>query len=263
MKHEKKRFKELTCHPQYGLCVYVIMDKFVVLRSDDIDMEEFVEAFILYLKSGETTRQEERNQLDSKLLSDILHSMDSEWDKNIVSVLIGSTRSRQEITNLGIDSHSIAQLTNKIIFIVNERGNAILAANLRLEDKIKSVDNQIIQKQRMVRQKGLDWEKYQLDELEEDIDSLAERQKSLEDLKYPTSKSKKTLLDQMIRRTQKSLINQNRLGMRKKGSGRSLAMDSLDEQFVVNCIESKTTAHGRRQDQIMYTGRRMKKHDFL
>ena len=94
MKHEKKRLKELICHPQYGLCVYVIMDKFVVLRSDDIDMEEFVEAFILYLKSGETTRQEERIQLDSKLLSDILHSMDSEWDKNMVRVLIGSTRSR-------------------------------------------------------------------------------------------------------------------------------------------------------------------------
>ena len=45
MKHEKKRFKELICHTQYGLCFYVIMDKFVVLRSDDIDMEEFVEAF--------------------------------------------------------------------------------------------------------------------------------------------------------------------------------------------------------------------------
>ena len=51
MKHEKKRFKELICHPQY--CC------FVVLRSDDIDMEEFVEAFILYLKSEETTRQAE------------------------------------------------------------------------------------------------------------------------------------------------------------------------------------------------------------
>ena len=109
--------------------------------------------------------------------------MDSEWDKNIVRVLIGSTRSRQEITNLGIDSHNIAQLTNKVISIVNERGNAILAAtdmvNLRLEDKIKSVDNQIMQKQRMVRQKGLDWEKYQfIDELEEEIDSIAEKKKS-------------------------------------------------------------------------------------
>ena len=51
--------------------------------------------------------------------------------------------------------------------------------------------------------------------------------------------------------------------MRRKASGRSLAMDSLDEQFVLNCIESKTTAHGRRQDQVMYTGRRVKKRDFL
>ena len=67
----------------------------------------------------------------------------------------------------------------------------------------------------------------------------------------------------MIRRTQTKLIRDVRLGTRKKGGGWSLAMDDLDEQFVLNCIESNTTAHGRRQDQVMYTGRRVKKRDFL
>ena len=85
----------------------------------------------------------------------------------------------------------------------------------------------------------------------------------MEDLKNPMTKVRKTQLGQMIRRTQTKLIRDVRLGMRKKGSGRSLAMDDLDEQFVLNCIETKTTAHGRRQDQVMYTGWRVKKRDFL
>ena len=41
VKHEKKRFRELTCHPRYGFCVYILMDKFILLRSDDIDLEFF------------------------------------------------------------------------------------------------------------------------------------------------------------------------------------------------------------------------------
>ena len=77
------------------------------------------------------------------------------------------------------------------------------------------------------------------------------------------TKVRKTQLGQMIRRTQTKLIRDVRLGTRKKRSGRSLAMNDLDEQFVLNCIETKTTAHGRRQDQVMYTGRRVKKRDFL
>ena len=40
-------------------------------------------------------------------------------------------------------------------------------------------------------------------------------------------------------------------------------MDEVDETFLLNCIESKTTAHGRRGDQVMYTGRRVKKRDFV
>ena len=67
----------------------------------------------------------------------------------------------------------------------------------------------------------------------------------------------------MIRRTQYSLIRENRVGMRKKSKGRPLSMNEVDETFLLNCIESKTTAHGRRGDQVMYTGRRVKKRDFV
>ena len=45
--------------------------------------------------------------------------------------------------------------------------------------------------------------------------------------------------------------------------GRPLTMDEVDETFLLNWIEPKTTAHGRRGDQVMYTGRRVKKKDFV
>ena len=33
LKHEKKRFKEFTFHADYGLCVYIVMDSYIVLNQ--------------------------------------------------------------------------------------------------------------------------------------------------------------------------------------------------------------------------------------
>ena len=50
--------------------------------------------------------------------------------------------------------------------------------------------------------------------------------------------------------------------MRKASVGRPRAFDEEDEKFILQCIEQKATAHGRRHDPDMYTGRRVKKRDF-
>ena len=55
----------------------------------------------------------------------------------------------------------------------------------------------------------------------------------------------------MIRRIQYSLIRENRVGMHNKSMGRPLSMDEVDETFLLNCIESKTTTHGRRGHEVM------------
>ena len=67
----------------------------------------------------------------------------------------------------------------------------------------------------------------------------------------------------MIKRTQKQLICENRLAYRKKSTGRPVFMDAIDEKFVLECIETKATAHGRRHDAVMYLNHRVKKKDFL
>ena len=114
-----------------------------------------------------------------------------------------------------------------------------------------------------MERKRLDWTETQLAEIMDETDSLKERKQDLQSLLAPTTKSEKKRVKEMIRPTQLNLINENRIGLRRKGSGRLITFDELDEQFLLNCIESKTTAHGRRYDQVMYTGHRVKKKDFL
>ena len=57
-KHQKKKFKELICQSDYGLCVYIVMDSYIVFKSDDVDIEEFLESLISVIKNKErrTTR---------------------------------------------------------------------------------------------------------------------------------------------------------------------------------------------------------------
>lgn len=40
-------------------------------------------------------------------------------------------------------------------------------------------------------------------------------------------------------------------------------MDKVDEDFLVQCIDNKATAHGRRHDSVLYLNHRVKKKDFV
>ena len=81
-------------------------------------------------------------------------------------------------------------------------------------------------------------------------------------IEHKTSSEQKKF-QAMVSRTQQQLIKENRLGHRKVSTGRPVAMDEEDEQFVAKCIENKATAHGRRRDSVMYMHHRVKKSDFL
>jgi hypothetical protein len=40
---EKKLFKELLCHPNHGLAIFIVLNKFIVLKSSKTDLEHFIE----------------------------------------------------------------------------------------------------------------------------------------------------------------------------------------------------------------------------
>ena len=69
----------------------------------------------------ESSTAENRLNIDSELLRDMLNSMDSEWDKNIAKVIIGATRSRAELHKVSTDSHNFSKLTEEVLDIIQER----------------------------------------------------------------------------------------------------------------------------------------------
>ena len=66
-----------------------------------------------------------------------------------------------------------------------------------------------------------------------------------------------------MQRVQSKLINKRRIGKRRKGAGLHLSLDKIDETFLVQCINDKATAHGRRHDSVLYLNHRVKKKDFV
>ena len=125
-KEMKDHFKYLVCHPKFGLSVYIVKEEYLLLRPKDIDLELFLEEFI---QNKETdTEQSVRLDLTNDLVQEIFCTVDSEWDKKIIRVLIGATRSRAELEKLGIKSDNIAKDQDYVIEMLEERLRAKTAA---------------------------------------------------------------------------------------------------------------------------------------
>ena len=64
------------------------MEKFIVLRADDVDLEFFFEELTKSIHYDfKSVDQNSRLTLNSELVENIINSMDSEWDENIVRVI--------------------------------------------------------------------------------------------------------------------------------------------------------------------------------
>ena len=77
----------------------------------------------------------------------MLSSIDSEWDKNILRVVIASQRSRNELEQLDFNCHDIRMLTDQVVALIEEREQAKIAATemttLRIKKTIVCVDEMI------------------------------------------------------------------------------------------------------------------------
>ena len=103
--HTCERFMQCLLHHVYGLCVYLIQtdgQRLILLRSGDVLYDSFLQN--VRICDNESTNTDALTNYSVKLLLD---SMDSEWDKNVVRVIIASSRSRNEIHKLGIDEDKL------------------------------------------------------------------------------------------------------------------------------------------------------------
>ncbi|CAG2257842.1 unnamed protein product [Mytilus edulis] len=60
-----------------------------------------------------------------------------------------------------------------------------------------------------------------------------------------------------VKRLTEKLIKENRIKARRLGAGARPMLDSDDEEFIANAIESKSSAHGRRHDTVLYLNHRV------
>lgn len=260
---QKKRFKELLLHPEFGLCVYIVSlkgKKYIILRADETDLDDF---FLHLSTNVNTCEKTSRFILDRDTVRALSMALDTEWDKKVLRVVLGATRSRAELDDLGIDSDSICKDEQCVFDYLKQIEEIEQEANTAVENEI---NNRIEKKQgilhskeRLVSCKESFWSDTQILEENENIENLRSSIDSLKKLKEEHGSISKK---HMINRCNKNIIKDRRLKLRRLGSGRKPGMDEIDEQFLVQSITEKATAHGRRHDSVMNLNHRVKKSDF-
>ena len=139
----RKRLKDLLCHPKYGPCVYIVMDGFILLKSDEVNMSRFFDKLVSYILSEE---KQARQELDRSFVNNLLASADSEWDRTNFRFLLGVSRTKRELEELGIGS-DIGKYTREVVRgleqISDVKNKAKDEVKASLQAKIEVIDKNV------------------------------------------------------------------------------------------------------------------------
>ena len=99
-----------------------------------------------------------------------------------------------------------------------------------------------------------------IEEHEDEIEDLkCQKQRLLSEVENPDS----TNFRLKVIREAKNVVEGHRIKRRWLGQGRPNAIEEDEEEFLVRCIESKATYHGRRKETTMFINRRVRCKDLL
>ncbi|CAH3033710.1 unnamed protein product, partial [Porites lobata] len=263
-------FREALLHEKHGLRINIIRItegfEYVALRPDEVDLE----SFLLDIFSACSTKSgHSALVLDKETLQGIVTTMDSEWDKICLRVILRSIFSREEMTALGFDPDNLPSMMERVKFVVEEVKNANEAAadlvRLRLNSKKEKLEKETKEKEHLIQKKTNIWSSKTLEEIQSEVQKLKEKVEDTEGLLHsqPTE-SNYQRKRQMFKRQASSLIESNRLKRRKlSNQGPKPKLDEEDEDFIAKAIEDKSSYHGRRHDTVLYTGQRVKRKNLL
>lgn len=269
-KYQRVAFREALLHEKHGLRINIIRItegfEYVSLRPDEVDLE----SFLLDIFSACSTKSgHSALVLDKETVQGIVTTMDSEWDKICLRVILRSIFSREEMTALGFDPDNLPSMTERVKFVVEEVKNANEAAadlvRLRLNSKKEKLEKEIKEKENLLQKKTNIWSSKTLEEIQSEVQKLKEKVEDTEGLLHsqPTESNYRRKR-QMLKRQASSLIECNRLKRRKlSNQGPKPKLDEEDEDFIAKAIEDKSSYHGRRHDTVLYTGQRVKKKNLL
>ena len=128
--------------------------------------------------------------------------------------------------------------------------------------KKRKLQESINEEKEKIEAKNVKWADSVIHDMEEDLNSKTERLCNIDVLLSTNELTKphKQKIRQMRKRKAVQLFEQKRIKRgRITNQGRQSLLDSEDEDVIGKCIEDKAIYHGRRQNLVMYTNRRVKK----
>ena len=186
------------------------------------------------------------NLNDEKFVEDLLNAMYTAVDKKVAKVILGAIKTRSELEKIGIGS-KIGEYTKEVLDIVERRKEVTLEAKHMvletLDLRVNNLESKIEKEEQCLHKNRGKWSDENVGEQEELIEDLKQR---LEDKKLIVEKKGKALKNIITQKKRKLVIL--RLGLRKDSTGRPLTLDDVDENFILQCIENKSTALGRRNN---------------
>ena len=151
---------------------------------------------------------------------------------------------------------------------MDEIASANIAASdlvkTHLNDKKEQLEKQLNQKLKVIELKKATWPAHVIHDIESQTENLKERIDDIVTLQDPKDSKEKQRLRQMTKRKATQLIEIERVKRRKldhQGAPRKL--NEEDEEFLAKCVEDKAMYHGRRDNTVMYTNRKVKSRDLL
>lgn len=105
--------------------------------------------------------------------------------------------------------------------------------------------------EQVIERKVKYWREERTTELEEKKETFQTNLTAVKELLNPSNKRITNKCKRMLNRTASNLAEERIIKRRKLGGGAPSKLDSEDERFIANAIQSKATYHGRRHGTIM------------
>lgn len=237
---------------------------YIILDSDYVSLTSIFKKLCEDEQFIGITAFKKQQQLDYDFTQSMLKTLDSEHDRSVVKALLANFLSRDALSGVGINPETALKDLEKLGLIQCEVNNALMAAtdmiNLRLNEEIESKQSELNSIQTKDCSK---LSQMRRSDVECKVDMLQEIIKNKTNLYLHEDKYNSQRFNQAVGRLAKKLIRDNRVKLRRLGAGPKPLLDYNDERFIANAIESKSSAHGRRHDSVLYLNHRVKSRDLL
>ena len=245
-------FKTELLSSDFGLSVVLFRwsgELFVVFKSDEIDVP-YILSELLHISGntnanrGQESAGNRREKFSKELVQQLMTSMDSEYDKNVLKGCFAMLLTRSEMENVGIKPDVATKSLEEVEVISIEVENAQMAGEdilklrltkqiERLERKQESLNKNI---NNLNEREGVDLALQDLERKKELIMEQLNYKKAYLEKHEPEMNRK---FENSAKRIALDLIKENKIKNHKQGAGAKRKIDEDIELAIAKAIEEK------------------------